>query len=93
VGSNLVVIEHTSKMVNVHVYSTELDIVPGIPIVTAGTVWVDPKTKQPYLLVLNGCLYFGDRLKNSLICPNQLRANGVIAHDVSLQFNIRVHTP
>jgi hypothetical protein len=89
VRSNFVVIEHTSKMVNVHCYSTDRDMVPGNPIVTAGTVWVDPRTKHLFLLVLNECLYFGDRLNNSLICPNQLRANGVIVHDVPSQFDIK----
>ena len=34
------------------------------------------------LLIFNQVLYFGDRLEHSLICPNQLRSNGVIVNDI-----------
>jgi hypothetical protein len=32
-------------------------------------------------------LYFGERLAHSLICPNQLRLNGITISDVPKQFN------
>jgi hypothetical protein len=58
-----------------------------IPVATAATVWTDPQTGQPHLLILHECLYFGPRLKFSLICPNQLRSNGVLVNDVPRKFD------
>jgi hypothetical protein len=39
------------------------------------------------MLVINQCVYFGTRLKHSLIFPNQLRAHGVVVDDVPTQFD------
>jgi hypothetical protein len=86
-GSNFIIMEHTSKQVDVFGYSKELETLSGIPVVTAGTAWIEPITKLTYLLVLNEYLFFGDRLRHTLICPNQLRANGVIVHDTPTQFD------
>jgi hypothetical protein len=41
-----------------------------IPIATAGTVWTQPGTGEMYLLVIHQCIFFGQGLKHSLICPN-----------------------
>jgi hypothetical protein len=81
--------EMTSKMVDVYGYSNELDIVHEIPIATVGTVWTKPVTGESYLLVLNQCIFFGDHLKHSLICPNLLRAHGIIVDDIPSQFDTK----
>jgi hypothetical protein len=44
-GSNFLVMEHTSKQVNVNGYSKELETLSGIPVVFAGTVWIKQLTK------------------------------------------------
>jgi hypothetical protein len=79
--------EMTSKMVDVYGYSNELDIKHDIAIATVGTVWTKPVTGESYLLVFNQCILFGDCLKHSLICPNQLRARGIIVQDIPSQFD------
>jgi hypothetical protein len=63
----------TCKSVDVHSYSNELDVLTNIPIATAGTVSTQP--------------VFRDRLKHSLICPNQLKSHGVVVNDVPVQFD------
>jgi hypothetical protein len=86
-GSNFILLEEPIRTVNVHAYSPELAPLRGIPVGTAATVWVDPLNGQSYLLVLNECLFFGDRLNHSLLCPNQLRCNGLIVEDIPKQFS------
>jgi hypothetical protein len=88
-GSNFLLMEMTSKTVDVYGYSNELDIMHDIPIATVGTVWTKPVTGESYLLVFNQCIFFGDRLKHSLICPNQLRAHGIIVDDIPTQFDTK----
>ena len=48
---------------------------------------MDPKTSETFILEFPESLYFGKRLCHSLICPNQLRANGVVVNDVPRQFD------
>ena len=39
------------------------------------------------MLVIHEALYFGDRLATTLLCPNQLRANGIRVNDMPCQFD------
>ncbi|MGH3054467.1 MAG: hypothetical protein ACRDL7_05760, partial [Gaiellaceae bacterium] len=54
----------------------------NVPIVKAGTAYDDPYNGITYILVLNQALYFGEKLENTLLCPNQMRANGLVVDDV-----------
>ena len=74
------------KHVNVFPYSGEYQPMTDVPVTTCATVWVCPNTGENYLLVINEALYFGDRLDSSLLCPNQLRDNGLIVEDVPKQY-------
>jgi hypothetical protein len=58
-----------------------------IPIATVATAYDCPFTGKVYVLVLNEVLYFGDKMNHTLLCPNQLRANGLILDDCPTQFN------
>jgi hypothetical protein len=49
----------------------------NIPIVTAATAYDDAATGVTYILVLGQCIYMGDKMPNSLICPNQLQSYGI----------------
>ena len=88
-GSNFVLLEDPHKHVTVHPYSDEYKPIDNVPIATVGTVWVSPKDGRPYLLIVNEALYFGERLKHSLLCPNQMRAYGVDVNDCPRQFDKR----
>lgn len=47
-----------------------------------------PTTKKSYLLIIDQC-FVDKELQSSLICPNQLRANGIIVEDVPIRFDKR----
>ena len=64
-------------MYNATAYQPERDV----PIVSAATAFTCQRTGQTYILVINEALWFGDRLENSLINPNQLRFGGAIVND------------
>jgi hypothetical protein len=49
--------------------------------VTGATAYTDQATGQVYILVINEGLWFGEKLTNSLINPNQLRFAGVTVQD------------
>jgi hypothetical protein len=58
-----------------------------IPITTIVTVWEDPTNGQPWMLVIHEALFFGEQLKESLLCSNQLRAAGLTLQDAPKQFD------
>jgi hypothetical protein len=48
-----------------------------VPIASAATAYDDPRTGRTVLLEYNQGLWFGDKLENSLINPNQCRLHGI----------------
>ncbi len=83
-GPNCIVLEYTDQVVNVSAYSDQLDTMENIPIVTAATALDDLTTGTTTILILGQALYMGDRVKTTLLCPNQMRANGIIVEDVPM---------
>ena len=87
-GSNCVMLGEPSRTVTVHPYSDEYKPMQNIPIGTAATVWVDPSNGANYLLLFHESIYFGNRLGHTLLCPNQMRDNGLTVHDVPKQYEL-----
>ena len=85
-GREFVMFEKPDRHVDVHPYSEEYKPLKDIPITTAATVWTSSKGEH-FLLLFHEALFFGDRLEKSLICPNQMRAHGLIVEDVPRQFD------
>jgi hypothetical protein len=83
----MAVLELTGEKVNVFPFSENLPAVQEVPIATVLTVWESPKTGKLWMLVIHKALYFGERLKESLLCPNQIRAVGNLVQDTPKQFN------
>lgn len=83
-GSNMAVLELTGEKVTVYPFSENLPAVQEVPIATVLTVWESPTTGQPWMLVIHEALYFGDCLKESLLCPNQVRAAGNKVRDAPI---------
>ncbi|MGH3624303.1 MAG: hypothetical protein ACRDQ5_21370 [Sciscionella sp.] len=81
-GSTTRVIEYTGKSCDVQPFADHYEAMTDVPIVKAGTAYDDPNTGITYILVISQALYFGLKLTHSLLCPNQMRANGVIVDDV-----------
>jgi hypothetical protein len=71
----------------IYPYSGEYNPIKDIPVTTVATVYTDPSTGQQALLIFHETLFFGDRLQDTLLCPNQLRDNNVIVHDIPRQFD------
>jgi hypothetical protein len=86
-GSSMAVLELTGEMVTVYPFSENLPAVQEVPIATVLTMWESPMTGEPWMLVIHEALYFGDRLKESLLCPNQVRAAGNVVQDTPIQFD------
>lgn len=81
-GSNCTVIEYTGYTVNVSGFSNKLHgAIENVPIVKAATAYDDPLTGITYILVLGQAIYLGNDVENTLLCPNQLRYNGVTVDD------------
>jgi len=56
-------------------------MVKDVPIAMCTTIAVDEDTGQEVLLVAHEMLYFGKKMKRSLLNPNQLRYAGVKVRD------------
>jgi hypothetical protein len=80
-GVNCVILEVTNQTVNVSAFTDRHDVMNNIPIVTATTALDDAATGVTYILVVGQCIYMGDKMLNSLICPNQLRSFGITVDD------------
>ncbi|KAI2511644.1 hypothetical protein MHU86_2710 [Fragilaria crotonensis] len=81
-GRNTLLVSDEGRQVTVHPYSGEYKPIPDVSIATVATLWIHPTDGQPYILIINEALYFGDRVDVTLLNPNQLRANGVTVEDV-----------
>ena len=86
-GASTLLIAKTGRNVVVCPFSKEYKPFNTILIATVATVWDDPATGQPYILIIHEAMYFGSKLFNTLLNPNQIRANGVEVHKVPRQFN------
>ena len=87
VGKGAYITQDTGHTVTVHPFATGLSTIKQVPIVTAALAYDCPATLQTYILFLHQSLYI-ERLTSHLICPAQLRANGVTVNDIPL-----VHMP
>jgi hypothetical protein len=86
-GGNTKVIHFTDTKVNVSPFSDSYQAIKDVPIPTVATAWDDPGTGEVIILYIHEALYFGDRMSHTLLCPNQLRANGWTVQDVPKQFD------
>jgi hypothetical protein len=86
-GSNMAPLWYTDHCVSGSQFIGEYKPLEDIPIAIVATAWDNPKDGSTVILVLNEMLYFGSRMSYSLICPNQLRHNGIIVDDVPKAFD------
>jgi len=71
--------------ISVNPFDSSLGIINNVPIVTAALAYQDPMSLQTLILCFPQSLYIKS-LDTSLLCPLQLRANGVTIHETPLQF-------
>ena len=77
----MLVIDKTDDVVDVKGFLPEIDKIADIPIVQMATAY-DHETEGTLILIFNQPLYFGEKMKHSIINPNQLQANYLIVADV-----------
>ena len=53
----------------------------------AATAYDDADTGEMFILIMGQALYFGDRMENYLLCPNQMRSNGIVVVDVLMHLS------
>ena len=87
-GSNFVQLDDSpTRFVDVSPFSEEYAPMKDIPIASCATAWVCPETGQTRVLVFHQMLYFGDKLLQSLLCPNQMRDHGTLVDDTPIQWD------
>jgi len=86
-GSNTVPLWYTDQKVSVSPFIGEYQPIRDIPVAKVATPWDDPKDGSTTILVINEALYFGDRMLHTLLCPNQLRYNGIIVNNTPKIFD------
>ena len=86
-GSNTVPLWYTDHKVSVSPFIGEYQPLEDIPVASVATAWDDPKDGSTIILIINEALYFGDRMPHTLLCPNQLRYNGLIVNDAPRMFD------
>ena len=52
------------------------------------TAYDHPYDHETYILVTAQLLYFGDKLENTLLCPNQMWSHGIEVDDVPRHLSI-----
>ena len=76
------ILEYTTQTANVSAFSDIYEELSDVPIVTAATAYDDPITGTTTILIIGQALFLGEKVSNTLLCPNQLRQNGIIVDDV-----------
>jgi hypothetical protein len=85
-GKCFILHEATDETAEVSGFHDSLGSLTDIPIGTTCTAW-DAPWQQTYILAFPQSLFFGDKLENSLMPPNQLLANGLIVDECPKQFS------
>jgi hypothetical protein len=81
-GSNFIPLSFTGRACDVTPYNAETyEPERDIPIISGATAYTCQDSGQTYILVVNEGLWFGEKLQNTLLNPNQLRYAGVTVAD------------
>ena len=73
-GPNFVILAYTGRECDVYAYSSTLDAVTGVQIVSGATAWTHPETGETFVLIVHEDLWMPQQVEHSLWNPNQLRA-------------------
>jgi hypothetical protein len=74
------IVSYTGKYCEVSGFSDSLNKLTDIPIIT-GAVAVDSPSGNVLILQFHQALYLGENLEGVLMCPNQVRSNGLVVDD------------
>ena len=80
-GANWRLLELTGETCEVSPFLDSIDVVRNVEVGKCGTVWTSEVDGKEYLLLGDQMLWFGSRLPNLLLNPNQMRAFGLSVCD------------
>ena len=80
-GPNFRIDELTGEHCDVAPYSSDYKPIKDVPIVNASTAYTDNETGETLILRFNQVLWYGKKLRMSLINPNQIRHSGLTVSD------------
>ena len=83
-GPNAKIVHYTGMSVNVNAFVSTVGSVKNVPIVTVAVAYDCPITFVTYILFFHQVLHFKD-LNDHLLCPAQLRYNGITVNDTPLR--------
>jgi hypothetical protein len=86
-GKGWSILHMTDLQCEVVGFSDELPSLKDVDIVTGYAAYDDPATGKTYILHIAQALWLGHNHAASLICPNQLRSNGLRVDDIPLCFS------
>ena len=84
--AHCLVLQRHDYVVEVSGFHPDLPPLPNVPVVQCVVAYDDPITLLTRMLVFNQALLVKD-MERALICPNQLRMNGVTVRDTPKQFD------
>ena len=86
-GKSYRMIEQSPRVATVSGFHGDLGAVNNVPIGNCCTAIDHPDLQETLIVVCNEALYFGAGMEDSLISPNQLRANGLIVDTCPKQYS------
>ena len=90
-GSNFIAYELTGETLSVYGFDDDAPPLQNIPIATCMTAHTLPDG-EVIILVVHQALYFGKKHIGSLLCPNQIRCNGVRVDDCPKHLGLGLNT-
>ncbi len=64
-----------------HGFDDSSKALEGLPIVNVKYAYDDKKTGETFIIIVNHCIYLGSKKEDGILCPNQLRLNGLHVDD------------
>ena len=86
-GKSWKILRYHGITVDVAGFSDALESLQNVDIVTGYTAYDDPSSGKTYILHIAQALWLGPDHDESLLCPNQLRANGFQIDDIPLCYS------
>ena len=81
-GANTVSLDLTGNHLSVTPFcEVEYESITEIPIATVATAYDCPDTGRVWVLIINKALYFGSKMTDTLLFPNQLQQHGIVVEE------------
>ena len=77
----------TDRTDNVYPYDTYYEPMYNVPIVTGASKYMNRNTGKLFIIVINEAFYYGEKIGQSLINPNQLQSYGTMVWDKKIDLN------